>query len=581
MTASNDIQVGSYLFERLKQVNIKTIFGLPGDYNLSLLDYIYKVEGMRWAGNANELNAGYAADGYSRINRISALITTFGVGELSALNAVAGCYSEHVGMLHIVGCPSTESQKDRLLLHHTLGNGDFNAFKHMSEYISADSYVLDNLRTIPELIDNAIHKAYILQKPVYVMLPANMVDETLVGGGSRLTEVPLDLELPADDIATEQEVFSEVIRLIKSAKNPIILVDACASRHDIKQEVAKFMELTQFATFVTPMGKSTVNEGSPRFGGVYVGSLTIPAVKKVVEATDLVISIGGLMSDFNTGSFTYGYNTSNVIEFHSDYTKIRKAMYSGVQMKRLFEKITGDAKWISQLKEAVSSYRPESHPVPKYQLTESEVALPKDSLLSQNWLWTHLSGWLREGDIIITETGTSAFGVASAKFPNNTIGISQVLWGSIGFTVGACLGACFGQADSKEKRRVVLFVGDGSLQLTVQEISTMIRWGLTPYIFVLNNSGYTIEKLIHGPNAGYNEIQPWRHQLLLKAFGANDATSESLEVKNVEQAEKLLSDPAFAKDDKIRLIELFLNVMDAPESLLKQAELTAAINAKH
>ena len=83
------ITLGRYLFERLHQVDVQTIFGLPGDFNLTLLDRIYEVPGMRWAGDTNELNAAYAADGYARIKGMSSIITTFGVRELSSLNGIA------------------------------------------------------------------------------------------------------------------------------------------------------------------------------------------------------------------------------------------------------------------------------------------------------------------------------------------------------------------------------------------------------------------------------------------------------------------------------------------------------------
>ena len=105
--------------------------GVPGDYNLVALDYLPKA-GLNWVGSVNELNAGYAADGYARIKGIAAIITTFGVGELSALNAIAGSYSEYVPVIHIVGTPSTLSQANGMLLHHTLGNGR----SHLSLHIS-------------------------------------------------------------------------------------------------------------------------------------------------------------------------------------------------------------------------------------------------------------------------------------------------------------------------------------------------------------------------------------------------------------------------------------------------------------
>lgn len=83
------VDVATYLFTRLKQMGVDSVHGVPGDYNLVALDYLPKCD-LNWVGNCNELNAGYAADGYARIRGISAVITTFGVGELSLLNAIAG-----------------------------------------------------------------------------------------------------------------------------------------------------------------------------------------------------------------------------------------------------------------------------------------------------------------------------------------------------------------------------------------------------------------------------------------------------------------------------------------------------------
>lgn len=83
------VDVATYLFTRLKQLGIDSVHGVPGDFNLVALDYLPEC-GLKWVGNCNELNAGYAADGYARIKGISAVVTTFGVGELSIPNAIAG-----------------------------------------------------------------------------------------------------------------------------------------------------------------------------------------------------------------------------------------------------------------------------------------------------------------------------------------------------------------------------------------------------------------------------------------------------------------------------------------------------------
>ncbi|CAH6722373.1 pyruvate decarboxylase [[Candida] jaroonii] len=588
-----EITLGRYLFERLRQLEVMTIFGLPGDFNLSLLDKIYEVDGMRWAGNANELNAAYAADGYSRIKRLACLVTTFGVGELSALNGVGGAYAEHVGLLHVVGVPSISSQAKQLLLHHTLGNGDFTVFHRMSNNISQTSAFISDISSAPAELDRCIRDAYIYQRPVYVGLPANLVDLKVPAS---LLNIPIDLSLKQNDPDAEEEVIENVLTLIKQSKNPIILVDACASRHDCKQEVKELVEITQFPVFTTPMGKGGVDEGgvsgelydndpslikkmtaklngtrsaAARFGGVYVGTLSEPHVKEAVENADLILSVGALLSDFNTGSFSYSYRTKNVVEFHSDYTKIKQATFPGVQMKECLQhllRVVGDA---------CTDYEPV--PVPKVKLVNTPA--PREKGLTQEWLWTRVSSWFREGDIIITETGTSAFGIVQSKFPNNTIGISQVLWGSIGYTVGATLGAVMAAEEIDPNKRVILFVGDGSLQLTVQEISTMVKWNTKPYLFVLNNDGYTIERLIHGENASYNDIQPWDNLALLPLFNAKNY--ETVRISNIGEAEDLFTSKAFATNDKIRMVEVMLPRMDASSNLVLQAQYSAQTNAEN
>ncbi|AQZ13991.1 hypothetical protein BZL39_F06300 [Zygosaccharomyces parabailii] len=561
----SEITLGRYLFERLKQIDTNTIFGVPGDFNLSLLDKIYEVQGLRWAGNANELNAAYAADGYARVKGMAALITTFGVGELSALNGIAGSYAEHVGVLHIVGVPSISSQAKQLLLHHTLGNGDFTVFHRMSANISETTAWLTDIRTAPAEIDRCIKVTYLTQRPVYLGLPANLVDQMVPAS---LLNTPIDLTLKENDPEAEAEVVDTVLELIKNAKNPIILADACCSRHDVKAETRKLIDITQFPSFVTPMGKGSIDEQNPRFGGVYVGTLSSPAVKQAVESADLILSVGALLSDFNTGSFSYSYKTKNIVEFHSDHMKIRNATFPGVQMKFVL------ADLLKKVPAAIKGYTP--GPVPAAPAPNAEVAA--STPLKQEWLWRQVGKFLQEGDIVITETGTSAFGINQAHFPDHTYGISQVLWGSIGYTTGSTLGAAFAAEEIDPKKRVVLFIGDGSLQLTVQEISTMVRWGLKPYLFVLNNDGYTIERLIHGEKAQYNDIQPWKNLQLLPTFGATDY--ETHRVATVGEWEKLTTDAKFNENSKIRMVEIMLEVMDAPSSLVAQAKLTAAINAK-
>ncbi|MCK8316048.1 indolepyruvate decarboxylase, partial [Erwinia amylovora] len=92
------------------------LFGVPGDYNLRFLDHVIVHPDVEWVGCAHELNAAYAAEGYARCRGAGALLTTFGVGELSAINGVAGSSAEYMPVIQIVGAPSQTSQKKGVLL---------------------------------------------------------------------------------------------------------------------------------------------------------------------------------------------------------------------------------------------------------------------------------------------------------------------------------------------------------------------------------------------------------------------------------------------------------------------------------
>ncbi|CAJ2508582.1 Uu.00g136080.m01.CDS01 [Anthostomella pinea] len=559
------VDVAEYLFARLHQIGIRSIHGLPGDYNLISLDYLPKA-GLKWVGNCNELNAAYAADGYARVKGIGAIMTTFGVGELSAINGLAGAYSEMVPIVHIVGCPSTISQRNGMLLHHTLGNGDFNVFANMSANISCAVAKLNDPVEIANQIDHALRECYLRSKPVYIMLPTDMVARKVEG--ARLDE-QIDLREPPNDEGKENYVVDVVLKYLHAAKNPVVLVDACAIRHRVLDEVHDFIEKTQLPVFVTPMGKGAINESHPSFGGVYSGNASQPDVKKMVEESDLVLSVGALKSDFNTAGFSYRMSQLNTIDLHSTHCVVRYSEYPGVKMRGVLRKVT-DKVDVKQLKVS---------PPPKAPAIDFKGIDGKSPIL-QSWFWPHVNTFLKENDIVVTETGTANFGIWDTRFPPGVTALNQTLWGSIGWAVGACQGAALGAKDAEQDRRTILFEGDGSLQLTAQEISTMIRHKLNIILFVICNDGYTIERFIHGMEAEYNDIVEWKYKDLPTVFGGTDDTARKYVVKTKDELEALLTDKDFNERKGMRFVELYMPKEDAPRSLQLTAEASAKNNAK-
>ena len=131
-----------YVLGRLHDIGVTDIFGVPGDFAFPVQDAIVAHPDINWIGSCNELNAAYAADGYARIRGVGAVSTTYGVGELSAISAVAGSYAEHLPVFHLTGMPNLATQADRALVHHTLGNGEFELFRRMADIVVGASAII-------------------------------------------------------------------------------------------------------------------------------------------------------------------------------------------------------------------------------------------------------------------------------------------------------------------------------------------------------------------------------------------------------------------------------------------------------
>ncbi|KAL7408983.1 pyruvate decarboxylase [Mrakia frigida] len=602
-TFSGEITVSEYILARLVQLNVKTIFGVPGDFNLEFLDYIEENKDVLWAGNANELNASYACDGYARVSKgLAVLLTTFGVGELSALCGVAGMMSERLPLLHIVGTPSTKLQSSGALLHHTLGDGRFNEFETMSAQISAHTAKLQRIEGAGEVIDELIKVALKECRPVYLTLPTDLVHAKIPASTLNTPLPTISSSAPpasAADVELEgsaKDFVDRIVALYEKAEDPIVLVDACAGRFGMEGWALKLVEETGMTFFETPMGKASMDETHPQYGGCYIGSNSFPAVQNLVEKADLVIALGSIVSDFNSGSFSWGINKNALVELHSDHMKVGHAVYPSlsfrdilpVLIKRLstVPKKSGSAK-ANKADVASATQRKNAVVVPTAEDEADEAKFGK-GVITQKYLWPRMQHFFQEWDVILAETGTAAFGILDIPYPKTAISLAQVLWGSIGWSVGATLGAAQAARESKQgaDRRTILFCGDGSLQLTVQEIGTMMRRGLTPFLFILNNDGYEIERQIHGVTAVYNDIQPYNHSLLLDFLspvpkkGETGTPRKYHKVSTRDELDALLKDPEFQAGKTIQLIEIMMPRNDAPRSLLTQAKLTEAANAQ-
>jgi len=548
-----EIQVGRYLFERIKQLGIKTVFGVPGDYELVLLDMVPE-SGLTWRGNPNELIASYAADGYARVNGTAAFVSTFGPGELSAYCGVGGQYTEYVPVVHIVGYPSTQAIKSHAIMHHSLGDGKFGMYHEMSRYITVASTVLEDRHTAASEIDRVLNVMMYYSRPVYIGVPVNIGTLTIPVTG---LQTPLVTTLPPNDEEVEENVVRQIIDLLASRTNTVVIFDGGAVRNDVIEESSTLIKLLGRPYFITAMSKGGISERLGSFGGVYGGGASTEGVRTAVEQADLVLFIGSYPSDFNTGEFTEQIKPGATIDFQRFTVDVLGIKYA-VKMKYVLQRLVRDLQTAgTKVAQQTISWDP-------YPGDQPDVP----DKLTQDFLWPTLGRYFQPGDYIVTETGTSSFGIPAASLLNvdNVKMYNQTIFGSIGYATGAALGSFIAGKENNSIKRGILITGEGSLQLTVQAFSDFLRHELNATVFILNNDGYTIERLIHGLEAPYNKVPDWDYSKLCETFGPS-FKSRYHRIATGSELVKLLVDPEFNAADRTQVVELILNKHDAPLSV--------------
>ncbi|HFJ9271331.1 alpha-keto acid decarboxylase family protein [Bacillus cereus] len=542
--------VSTYLLDRLHELGIEHIFGVPGDYNLAFLDDVVAHKNLKWIGNCNELNAAYAADGYARIKGIAALITTFGVGELSAINGIAGSYAENVPVIKITGTPPTKVMENGAIVHHTLGDGKFDHFSNMYREITIAQTNVTPEHAAEE-IDRVLRACWNEKRPVHINLPIDVYNKPI----NKPTEPIINKPILSNKEALNKMLLHAISK-INSAKKPVILADFEVDRFHAKESLHQFVEKTGFPIATFSMGKGIFPEKHPQFIGVYTGDVSSPYLRKRIDESDCIISIGVKLTDTITGGFTQGFTKEQVIEIHPYTVKIIDKKYGPVVMQDVLQHLSDSIEHRNKDTLDVKPFILESSPF-------TEEFNPKAQMVTQKRFWQQMYHFLQENDVLIVEQGTPFFGSAAIPLPNNTACVGQPLWGSIGYTLPALLGTQLANLS----RRNILIIGDGSFQVTAQELSTILRQNLKPIIFLINNNGYTVERAIHGQNQLYNDIQMWDYNKLSMVFGSEEK-SLTFKVENEAELAEVLTNITFNKNQLI-FIEVIMSQSDQPELLAK------------
>jgi indolepyruvate decarboxylase len=292
-----------------------------------------------------------------------------------------------------------------------------------------------------------------------------------------------------------------------------------------------------------------------------LGDLSRAYVRQRVETADCVLTLGALMTDVNTGGFTVQLNGATTISANIRTVKVRHHHYTDVYLKDF---ILGLAGQLSRRDPARLDIRRASEGC-VHRRTAGYGVEPGRPLTVRR-LFDRASHFLCCDSVVIAETGVALFSAAETLMPEGTTFLGQTFYASIGYTVGATVGACL----AAPGRRVVLFVGDGAFQVACQDLSTIIRNGLKPVIFLLNNDGYTVERVIC--DRPYNDIQPWKYHRLVEVFG----TGLAFDVRTEGELEEALRQAEAA--DSVVFIEVHTGRLDSSESLKRVGAAVARAN---
>ena len=456
-------------------------------------------------------------------------------------------------MVCISGVPPLHAIHKREILHHTSGTGHFeDVMTCLSQFTAAQARITPANAAIE--IDRLLLTALREKQPVYMQLPSDISFlEINVPTGHLASATPT-----GDAVQIERAVEAIADHIIR-AKRPALLVDADAHRFGLQPLLCGLGERCGIPFASMSSGRSVFNEQHPLYRGIYCGRASVPEARRTVEESDCLITVGVRFFDATTGFFSQQIPTSETIVLDPFRATIDGRVFEGITAREV----------LAALPERLPAREITAAPLDT--TAQMSPDFGGETKLTHARLWPRIARFLREKDVIIAEVGTAQTGLAGVRLPSRTTYISQTTWGSIGYTLPALLGTLL----ARPERRQILFIGDGSFQLTAQEVSTILRHDLRPIIFLINNRGYTIERVILGPHSSYNDVQNWSYAELPRIL-ADGRPVRTYTVATEAELDRVLGEVETANE--FTFIEMVMESLDAPAGLLQMGPLAAAFD---
>ena len=558
-----DFTVGQYLATRFEQIGLKHYFMVPGDYNLVLLDELLENKNIEQIGCCNELNAAYAAEGYARVNGAAAVLTTFNVGAYSALNGVAGAAAERLPVIMVSSSPNTNDAGENHILHHTVGSHDFTAQYEVFRQVTCVAVRIQHPANAPAMIDEAISTALRERKPAYIEIPCN------------LSAAPCSPPAPFSTLQPGQvsnarmlaDAVSRATDLITDAKKPILLAGAHLRPYGAIEAFRELAEALGCAVAVMPNAKGFFPEDHPQYAGIYWGEVSSPQCQAIVDWSDLIVAAGPVFNDYTTVGWSAEPSRQRLINAAAQGVRFGDTEYTGVALADFLSDL---AKKVQANDATLTQYKRLRGTASVARREASDPTAP----LSRVELWRQIEEDLDSNTTLLVETGDSWLNGMYTALPGGARFEIEMQWGSIGWSVPASFGYAMGL---EPDRRLVSVIGDGSFQLTAQEVSNMIRHRQEVLIFLVNNRGYVIESAIHdGP---YNYYKNWDYAGLVDVFNAEDGGGLGLTATTAAELVDAIAKARAHKGGPV-LIECQIPNDDASPELISWGSKVARVNSR-
>ena len=516
----------------LEEEGIQVVFGYPGVAIAPFYEGIYNSE-IRHVLVREEQNAGHAASGYARITRKPAVcVATSGPGATNLITALATAYADSIPVIAITGQVSTD-----LLGRDVFQEADM---RGATESFVKYSYLVKNVNDLPRIFKEAFYIANTGRKgPVLIDIPFDVQKDTLKHEFVYPEKVSIRSYKPSTKGNGQQ--MAKVVDAINHAKKPLICAGGGIILGDAEQEVRAFCEKNQIPLVHTMMGIGVLPKSHPLYFGM-LGNNGKPYANKAVKNSDLLIIVGARIADRAVPKPSELEARVSVIHIDIDTAEIGKNLGPTLPLvgdaKQIFKQLCeADIKidtdeWVEQLREIKRS--------------TVDTRAFSDKGVNPIQMVQKLSEKMEENAVYVADVGQNQLWSADNYVMKAGRFLTSGGMGTMGYSIPAALGAKM----ADPSRQVVAVCGDGSFQMSMNELATINVEKMPVKVMIIRNHylGLVREYQYNTYDAHYSGVQLYDTPHYDKIAAAYDmpyyecSDNEHLD----ERLDAFLADPAAA-----------------------------------